>query len=51
MLGNSLTYSVRNLSDAGFDLTLEGTLTNIGPLDAFIEFEEPVTYVFEVYLL
>jgi hypothetical protein len=51
MLGNSLAYCVRNLSDAGFDLMLEGTLTNIGPLDAFIEFEEPVTYVFGVYLL
>ncbi|KAH9961311.1 hypothetical protein BC827DRAFT_1260505 [Russula dissimulans] len=44
--GANLTFSaanVTNLSDGGFDLALEGALTNIGPLDALIEFEEPVT--------
>ena len=49
--GNSLSYCIRNLSDTGFDLTLQGALTNIGPLDALIEFEEPVTYVSYVHNL
>ncbi|KAH8979124.1 hypothetical protein EDB92DRAFT_1821158 [Lactarius akahatsu] len=43
--GANLTFSaanITNLSDGGFDLALRGALTNIGPLDALIEFEEPV---------
>jgi hypothetical protein len=35
----------RNVSNDGFDLTLQGSMTNIGPLDALIEFVDPVTYV------
>ncbi|KAI0305626.1 hypothetical protein B0F90DRAFT_1815219 [Multifurca ochricompacta] len=44
--GANLTFSaanITNLSDGGFDLALQGALTNVGPLDALIEFEEPVT--------
>ena len=44
-----LIYCTRNISEAGFDLTLQGALTNIGPLDALIEFEEPLTYVFDMH--
>jgi hypothetical protein len=32
----------RNVSNDGFDLSLVGSLTDIGPLDALIEFTEPV---------
>jgi hypothetical protein len=35
----------RNISNEGFDLSLKGSLTNIGPLDALITFTEPVKYV------
>ncbi|KAI0298570.1 hypothetical protein BC826DRAFT_1096594 [Russula brevipes] len=48
--GANLTFSaanITNLSDDGFDMTLQGALTNIGPLDALIEFEEPVTVTWE----
>lgn len=38
-----MTQFISNLSDGGFDLVLQGALSNIGPLDALIEFEEPVT--------
>jgi hypothetical protein len=41
--GNSLAHCIRNISDAGFNLALEGALTNFSSLDAVIEFEEPVT--------
>lgn len=34
--------NITNLSDGGFDLSLVGSLTNIGPLDAKINFMEPV---------
>ncbi|KAF7983257.1 hypothetical protein HWV62_22882 [Athelia sp. TMB] len=34
--------NITNLSDGGFDLSLVGSLTNIGPLDAKITFVEPV---------
>lgn len=34
--------NITNLSDGGFDLSLVGSLTNIGPLDAKITFTEPV---------
>lgn len=39
-----MTFSFcRNISDQGFDLSLQGSLTGTGPLDALIEFTEPVT--------
>lgn len=31
-----------DISNDGFELELEGSLTNIGPLDAQIQFTEPV---------
>lgn len=34
-----------NITNEGFDLTLNGSLTGTGPLDAEITFLEPVTYV------
>ncbi|CAL1708136.1 unnamed protein product [Somion occarium] len=40
-----LTFSeanITNISDEGFDLALQGSLTGTGPLDALIEFTEPV---------
>lgn len=30
------------ISDEGFDLDLKGSLTNVGPLDALIEFVDPI---------
>lgn len=48
--GANLTFSaanITNLSEGGFDLALQGALTNIGPLDALIEFEEPVTVTWQ----
>ncbi|KAI0035854.1 hypothetical protein K488DRAFT_76325 [Vararia minispora EC-137] len=48
--GSNLTFSaanITNLSDGGFDLSLEGALTNIGPLDASISFPEPVTVTWQ----
>ncbi|KAI9463679.1 hypothetical protein BJY52DRAFT_1404720 [Lactarius psammicola] len=48
--GANLTFSaanITNLSNGGFDLALRGALTNIGPLDALIEFEEPVTVTWQ----
>ena len=41
--GSTLTVSHSNISDQGFDLSLQGALTGTGPLDALIEFTEPVT--------
>ncbi|ESK92921.1 hypothetical protein Moror_8994 [Moniliophthora roreri MCA 2997] len=44
--GAELKFSEANitsLSDDGFDLALRGSLTNAGPLDAQIEFTEPLT--------
>ena len=38
-----LIISHSNISDQGFDLSLQGALTGTGPLDALIEFTEPVT--------
>lgn len=35
--------NITNLSNDGFDLTLLGALTNIGPLDAQITFTKPLT--------
>ncbi|KDQ57731.1 hypothetical protein JAAARDRAFT_69819 [Jaapia argillacea MUCL 33604] len=43
-----LTFSEANItnpSNDGFDLSLQGSLTNIGPLDALITFTEPVSVV------
>jgi len=37
--------NITNISDDGFDLSLVGSLTGTGPLDALIEFTEPVVYV------
>ncbi|KAF8629168.1 hypothetical protein AX17_005753 [Amanita inopinata Kibby_2008] len=34
---------VTNISDNGFDISLVGSLTNVGPLDALITFIEPLT--------
>ncbi|GLB37240.1 putative protein of unknown function (DUF3712) [Lyophyllum shimeji] len=39
--------NITNISDAGFDLSLVGSLTNSGPLDALIEFTEPVTVTWQ----
>ncbi|TFK44582.1 hypothetical protein BDQ12DRAFT_661303 [Crucibulum laeve] len=38
---------ITNISDDGFDLSLKGSLTNVGPLDALITFTEPVTVTWE----
>jgi hypothetical protein len=34
--------NITNISDEGFDLSLKGSLTNVGPLDAEITFVDPV---------
>ncbi|KAM0750211.1 hypothetical protein T439DRAFT_247618 [Meredithblackwellia eburnea MCA 4105] len=39
--------NVTNLKDSGFDVALQGSLTNAGPFDALIEFPDPV----EVYFM
>ncbi|KAF9245017.1 hypothetical protein BU15DRAFT_85819 [Melanogaster broomeanus] len=41
--------NITNVSNDGFDLTLQGSMTNIGPLDALIEFVEPVTVTWQGY--
>lgn len=38
---------ISSISNGGFDLSLKGSLTNIGPLDALIEFVEPVTVTWQ----
>jgi hypothetical protein len=43
--GSVLAFSeamITNITDDGFDLSLKGSLTNVGPLDALIEFTEPL---------
>ncbi|KIK99094.1 hypothetical protein PAXRUDRAFT_30734 [Paxillus rubicundulus Ve08.2h10] len=48
--GANLAFSeanITNISDDGFDLTLQGSLTNVGPLDALIEFVEPLTVTWQ----
>ncbi|KAF8557967.1 hypothetical protein OG21DRAFT_1504634 [Imleria badia] len=35
--------NITNISNNGFDLALQGSMTNVGPLDALIEFVDPVT--------
>lgn len=40
-------YYYRDIANAeGFQLSLQGSATNVGPLNALIEFVDPVTYVF-----
>ncbi|KAJ7675082.1 hypothetical protein B0H17DRAFT_1161695 [Mycena rosella] len=39
--------NITNISDDGFDLGLRGSLTNIGPLDALIDFPEPLSVVWQ----
>ena len=39
--------NITNISNDGFDLALEGSLTNIGPLDAKISFPEPVVVAWQ----
>jgi hypothetical protein len=39
-------YRNRDITNEGFQLSLQGSLANFGPLDALIEFVDPVTYVF-----
>ncbi|KAJ6593726.1 hypothetical protein B0H19DRAFT_32612 [Mycena capillaripes] len=39
--------NITNLSDDGFDLSLRGSLTNIGPLDALIDFPEPLSVAWQ----
>jgi hypothetical protein len=44
--GSQLAFNeanITNISDSGFDLALQGSLTNVGPLDALITFVDPVT--------
>lgn len=45
----SLVYDIdgwdRDITNEGFTLSLQGSMTNVGPLDALIEFVDPVTYV------
>lgn len=46
----SLTFSTANISsitDDGFALSLKGSLTGTGPLDAYISFPEPLTVIFQ----
>ncbi|KAF8160985.1 hypothetical protein B0H34DRAFT_699004 [Crassisporium funariophilum] len=38
---------ITNISNDGFDLSLKGSLTNVGPLDALITFTEPVTVTWQ----
>ncbi|KAJ7072466.1 hypothetical protein C8F01DRAFT_1299136 [Mycena amicta] len=39
--------NITNISDEGFDLSLQGSLTNVGPLDATITFVEPLNVAWE----
>ncbi|KAJ7594702.1 hypothetical protein C8J56DRAFT_446479 [Mycena floridula] len=39
--------NITNISDDGFDLSLVGSLTNVGPLDAQITFVEPLTVTWQ----
>ncbi|KAI6135778.1 hypothetical protein EV401DRAFT_1898270 [Pisolithus croceorrhizus] len=48
----SLSFSeanITNISNDGFDLSLQGSLTNVGPLDALIEFVKPVVVTWQGY--
>ncbi|KAF7298203.1 hypothetical protein HMN09_01042200 [Mycena chlorophos] len=39
--------NITNISDQGFDLSLKGSLTNIGPLDAEITFVDPLNVAWQ----
>ncbi|KAK7064212.1 hypothetical protein R3P38DRAFT_3165227 [Favolaschia claudopus] len=39
--------NITNISEDGFDLSLSGSLTNIGPLDALIDFPEPLSVTWQ----
>ncbi|KAF8070285.1 hypothetical protein FPV67DRAFT_1755106 [Lyophyllum atratum] len=48
--GSELKFTeanITNISNTGFDLSLVGSLTNIGPLDASIDFTEPLTVTWQ----
>lgn len=48
--GASLSFTeanITNISNDGFNLDLQGSLTNVGPLDALIEFVEPLTVTWQ----
>ncbi|KAG1812612.1 uncharacterized protein BJ212DRAFT_460083 [Suillus subaureus] len=48
--GATLAFNQANITDItneGFQLSLQGSLTNVGPLDALIEFVEPVTVTWQ----
>ncbi|KAI0686333.1 hypothetical protein BC835DRAFT_1523138 [Cytidiella melzeri] len=45
--GSLSDTNITNISNAGFDLALVGSLTGTGPLDAEITFMEPVTVTWE----
>ncbi|KAJ7782963.1 hypothetical protein B0H16DRAFT_1494883 [Mycena metata] len=39
--------NLTNITNEGMDISLRGSLTNTGPLDALIEFPEPITIIWE----
>ncbi|KAJ7209536.1 hypothetical protein GGX14DRAFT_451849 [Mycena pura] len=39
--------NITNISEDGFDLSLDGSLTNIGPLDALITFVQPLNVAWQ----
>ncbi|KAG2368054.1 hypothetical protein BDR07DRAFT_1391769 [Suillus spraguei] len=48
--GATLAFNQANITDItneGFQLSLQGSLTNVGPLDALIEFVDPVTVTWQ----
>ncbi|KAG1851680.1 hypothetical protein F4604DRAFT_1933963 [Suillus subluteus] len=48
--GATLAFDQANITDItneGFQLSLQGSLTNVGPLDALIEFVDPVTVTWQ----
>lgn len=41
------TANITGITNAGFDVSLQGSLTNTGPFDALIEFTEPLTVTWQ----
>lgn len=41
------TVEIINITNEGFDLSLKGSLTNVGPLDVLITFVEPASVIFQ----
>lgn len=39
--------NITNITNDGFDISLKGSLTNVGPLDALIEFTEPLNVAWQ----